>query len=58
MAGFPVYLCWLCRIGRFQWYKGARGQGNRDFSADPAPQLPAAKAGARHNRITITSRRD
>src|SRR5256885_14090465 len=32
MAGFPVYLFWLCRIGRFQWYKGGRRQGNRDFS--------------------------
>jgi putative ABC transport system ATP-binding protein len=33
MAGFPVDLCWLCEIGRFQCYKGARGQGNRDFTA-------------------------
>src|SRR5215212_416440 len=58
MAGFPVYLCWLCRIGRFQWYKGAREQGNRDFTTGAAPQLPAAAAGTRHNRITITSRCD
>ena len=36
MAGFPVYLCWLCKIGRFQCYKGARGQGNRDFPRAPA----------------------
>src|SRR3954463_10874925 len=35
MAGFPVYLCWLCKIGRFQCYKGGRGQGNPDFSGDP-----------------------
>src|SRR6476646_5200385 len=34
MAGFPVYLCRLCKIGQFQWYKGARGQGNWDFSAN------------------------
>src|ERR1041385_4315877 len=34
MTGFPVYPCWLYGIGRFQWYKGGRGQGNRDFSAD------------------------
>jgi hypothetical protein len=58
MAGFPVYLCRLCKIGRFQWYKGGRGQGNRDFPRAPTPQLPAAAPGARRNRITIMSRRD
>jgi hypothetical protein len=52
MAGFPVYLCRLCEIGLFQWYKGARGQGNRDLRNRRLPQQ------ARANRITITSRRD
>ena len=33
MAAFPVYLCRLCKIGRFQCYKGGHGQGNQDFSA-------------------------
>jgi hypothetical protein len=52
MAGFPVYLYWLCKRGRFQWYKGGRGQGNRDFRN--CRLLRQARA----NRITITSRRD
>src|SRR5256885_7933236 len=59
MAGFPVYLYWLCRIGRFQWYKGARGQGNRDFSADAPrrncwlPRQACATTGSRSRRGAI-----
>jgi hypothetical protein len=39
MAVFPVCpycICWLCKIGRFQWYRGACRQGNRDFAGRPA----------------------
>ena len=54
MAGFPVYLCWLCKSGRFQWYKGVAGK------ATGILRNCRRRCGrrARHDRITITSRRD
>src|SRR5262245_47609552 len=48
MAGFPVYLFRLCRIGRFQCYKGVLAQGNPDFSGANR----AGTAGGGHKRIT------